>query len=281
MAPLTISPSTLETYGPFPPAQAHTVIFSVGNDFEAHGFALSPRIDSIVSKEISLRTARICGAYYCGHIPSCTDELGPVAKAWSPNYMPFEEFFDSIIEFIRHHILELTFKPEKVLIIVTHNGNRKIERCAKDLTKGLEIPTRARMPAMSRLPERTDYEGYDTALAISNEGGEHAYIIEHALGAYLGCLDSDKLNAMNEIAAKNPIEALQNWPSIAGLGGYLECGDSRYEPLREMPALLHCLEDFKQRRQIPADPALGEEILNLCVDYYTTEVCKDWDITGG
>jgi creatinine amidohydrolase/Fe(II)-dependent formamide hydrolase-like protein len=240
----------LDGYGPFGKSEAEIVLFSIGNDCEAHGPALPKDIDSRVAKEVCLRLANVSGASYLAHIPFSTDMTGEIAKCWSPRYMPFKEFADKTLEFIRSYLSQLVYKPKKVVILNGHGGNTELITMIGKYGESLGVDVTVFLPDEVRMP--VDYSG------------EHAYVIEHSVAAYLGILDVKRLEELNAVAERDPLEALRRWPSVAGLGGFQEFGGKKFSPLK---AMLHeCLAHFKSKRKIGADRKLGEQILTGMVN---------------
>jgi hypothetical protein len=90
--------------------------------------------------------------------------------------------------------------------------------------------------------------------------------------AYYGHFDFAKLDVLNEVAARDPLEALKRWPAIAGLGGFIEFGGPEYDGLRQIEGLVIALEDFKKRRKILVDIELGERASQLLVDHFCERI---------
>jgi len=236
-------------YGPFRESEADVLLFSIGNDFEAHGPALPKDIDSRVAKAMCLRLGNVSGASYCAHIPFSTDMCGEVAKFWSPRYMPFQEFADKTLEFLRFYVKQLVYKPRKIVILNGHGGNTPLITMISKYAEALGVDVDVFIPEEARIPV-----GYT---------GEHAYIIEHSVAAYLGLLDNKRLEELNQVADRDPLEALRRWPAVGGLGGFIEFGGKKFSMLKSM--LSECLEHFKKSRKIEADPKLGERIFTSMV----------------
>jgi creatinine amidohydrolase/Fe(II)-dependent formamide hydrolase-like protein len=239
----------MDGYGPFKRDEGTVLIFSIGNDFEAHGPALPKDIDSRVAKALALRVANASGATYCAHIPFSTDMTGDIARYWSPRYLPFKEFAEKTLKFIQYYIKQLVYKPEKIVIINGHGGNTRLLAMIDEYTKRTGITVDVFVPEAVKIPL-----GYT---------GEHAYIAEHSLAAHLGVLSYERLNQINEVAGKDPLEALRRWPALAGLGGFIEFGGDRFGVLRQLNH--ECLEHFKSKRRIEATKELGERIFTAMV----------------
>jgi creatinine amidohydrolase/Fe(II)-dependent formamide hydrolase-like protein len=239
----------ISSYGPFRDQEAEILLFSIGNDYEAHGPALPKDIDSRVAKALALRVANVSGASYCAHIPFSTDMTGDIAKYWSPRYIPFEEFTEKTLKFIQFNLEQLVYRPKKIVIINGHGGNTRLLAMIDKYTEKLGITVDVFIPEAVRIPL-----GYT---------GEHAYIAEHSVAAYLGVLDVGRLNEINEVAVQNPLEALRRWPALAGLGGFIEFGGEKFSILRQLNH--ECLEHFKSKRKIDATKELGERIFTSMV----------------
>jgi creatinine amidohydrolase/Fe(II)-dependent formamide hydrolase-like protein len=240
----------MDGYGPFKQDEDKVLIFSIGNDFEAHGPALPKDIDSRVAKALAVSVANASGANYCAHIPFSTDMTGEIAKYWSPRYLSFDVFANKTLKFMQFNLKELSYKPEKIVIINGHGGNTRLLAMIDKYTEKLGITVDVFIPEAVRIPL-----GYT---------GEHAYIAEHSVAAYLGVLDSLRLNEINQVAGQDPLEALRRWPALAGLGGFIEFGGERFSALRQLNH--ECLEHFKSKRRIEATKELGDKIFNAMVN---------------
>ncbi|MBI4831321.1 MAG: hypothetical protein HY801_07150 [Candidatus Lindowbacteria bacterium] len=210
------------------------------------------------------------------HIPYATDTTGAIALNWSPIYIPFDEFYARLRDFVKWHLERLSFTPSKVAIIIGHGGNRDLPEREDDLSKYLGLPVKCLSAGVSEPLVYPEFEAIETIYEIVSKGGEHAYILEYSLIAYLGHLDFSKLDVLNDVAAKDPLEALRRWPAIAGLGGYIEFGGPEYEPLRQIGGLVAALEDFKKRRKIIVDRELGRRATELIVNYFCEKLQESW-----
>ncbi len=242
-------------------------MFSVANDFESHGYPMPPHTDTLLAQNWCHSITRKIGASYVAHIPYSTD-LSEAARNWSPNYLPFEEFYGKLREFVAWHLRHIGFAPTKVAIIVGHGGNRELPAREEDLSRYLGLPVSCLMAGASEPLIYPEFEAIDVLYEIVAKGGEHAYILEYSLIAHMGHLDYDKLATVNEVASKDPLEALRRWPAIAGLGGYIQFGGPEFNPLREIEGLSVALEDFKKRRKILVDPELGRRANEIIVNHF-------------
>ncbi len=268
MVNLKVSSEQLTTYGPYDDEMRRVAMFSVANDFEAHGYPMPPQTDTLLAQNWCRLITRKIGASYIAHIPYSTDSVGDVALNWSPNYIPFEEFYRKLRDFVKWHIERLSFAPSKVVVIIGHGGNRDLPDRNDDLSEFIGHPVECLSAGVSEALVYPEFEALDTVYEIVAAGGEHAYILEYSLIAHLGHLDYDKLDVLNEVASKDPLEALKRWPAIAGLGGFIEFGGPEYDPLREFGGMLIALEDFKKRRKLIVDAELGRRATELIVNHF-------------
>lgn len=263
-----VTPEQLESYGPYFPEMRRIAMFSVANDFEAHGYPMPPQTDTLLAQGWCRLITKEIGASFVAHIPYCTDSVGDIALNWSPRYMPFEDFYVNVRDFVKWHVERLSFRPRKVAVIIGHGGNRDLPDRNDDLSKHVGLPVQCMQAGVSEPLVYPEFEALDVIYEIAAAGGEHAYMLEYSLMAYLGHLDFDKLDVVNQIAAEDPIEVLRRWPAIAGLGGFMEFGGPEFDPLREIDGLRIALEDFKKRRKILVDPELGKRATELIVNHF-------------
>jgi len=272
MDSLALSEDQLNTYGPHEEESRRVVVLTVGNDMEAHGYAMPPDIDSRNIRAIAQAACQRTGATFLGHLPYSTDSVGEIARNWSPQYLPFDEFVEKVTATAAHLVGSLGFKPRKVLILIGHGGNRLLPTENESMSEAVGVPVEAFMPGFAGSLDLGGFEASDVLMQILAFGGEHAYIMEHSAAAYFGDVDEEKLAEMNRVAETDPLEALKRWPAIAGLGGYLEFGGPEFDPLREIEGLRLCLDDFKTRRKIVADKALGKAIVESVVEFVVNRI---------
>jgi len=268
MVDLKVSAEQLAGYGPYDSEKRRIALFSVANDFEAHGCPMPPHTDTLLAQNWCNLISKQIGASYVAHIPYCTDTTGEIALNWSPKYIPFEEFYVKVRDFVKWHVERLSFEPTKVAIIIGHGGNRDLPEHDADLSEAVGLPVTCLSAGVSEALIYPEFEALDVIYEIVAAGGEHAYMLEYSLIAHLGHFDYEKLNVLNEVAAKDPLEALKRWPAIAGLGGYIEFGGPEMDPLREIEGLTIALEDFKKRKKILVDAELGRRATKLVVDHF-------------
>jgi creatinine amidohydrolase/Fe(II)-dependent formamide hydrolase-like protein len=269
---LALGEDQLNTYGPHEEGNRGVVVLTVGNDMEAHGYAMPPDIDSRNIRAIAQAACQRTGATFLGHLPYSTDSVGEIARNWSPRYLPFDEFAEKVTATAAHLVGSLGFEPRKVFILIGHGGNRLLPRENERMSEAVGAPVEAFMPGFAGSLDLSGFEASDVMMEILVSGGEHAYIMEHSAAAYLGDVDEEKLAEMNRVAEEDPLEALKRWPAIAGLGGYLEFGGPEFDPLREIEGLRLCLEDFKKRRKIVADRGLGKAIVESVVEFVVNRI---------
>lgn len=272
MIDLKVSPEKLDTYGPYDPEMRRVAMFSVANDFEAHGYPMPPRTDTFLAQNWCTLIMRRIGTSYVSHIPYSTDSVGEIARNWSPYYIPFDEFYSKLKDYVKSHVEQLSFRPEKIVIIIGHGGNRELINQEEDLSSFFKIPTQCLQAGVSEPLVYPEFEALDVIYEIAAAGGEHAYMLEYSLIAHLGHLDFKKLDTLNEVAAKDPLEALKRWPAIAGLGGFIEFGGPEYDPLREIEGLTLALEDFKKRGKIIVDKELGRRATELVINHFCERI---------
>ena len=275
MTDLRVSPEQLDGYGPYTSEARRIAMFSVANDFEAHGYPMPPHTDSLLAQGWCRDITQQIGASYIAHIPYSTDSVGDIARNWSPGYLPFDEFYSKLKDFVKWHLDHLSFAPEKVVIIVGHGGNRDLPEYDDDLSKAFGVPVNCLMGGVSEPLIYPEFEAIETVYEIVAKEGEHAYILEYSLIAHLGHFDYAKLDVLNEVAAKDPLEALRRWPAIAGLGGYIEFGGPEFDPLREIEGFHVAREDFKNRRKIIVDKELGRRATELLVNHFCERMVGD------
>ena len=259
---LEMTREEIERYGKFPRERRRVFIFSVGNDFEAHGPALPPEIDSIMARMLANQFAINTGTYYVGHIPYTSDRVGEIARAWSPLHIDFDLFVRKTIDFIKQAMSKFPWEAERIIIFIGHGGLIPLLMMGDDLTKEFGVKTRIGFVAgVGSVEIPQNMEARDTVEKILAGAGEHAYILEHSVAAALGVLDFEKLEKLNQETEKDPEEVLKAHPALAGLGGYQLFGDAKkYGCLKEV-GLEFVLNDFLKRRKIVVSRELGEILI--------------------
>jgi len=263
---LELTRGEIEECGKFPAEQRKAFIFSVGNDFEAHGPALPPEIDSIMARMLSNQLAINTGAYYFGHIPYTSDRVGEIARAWSPLHIDFELFVEKTIGFIKAAMLKFPWPAERIIIFVGHGGLIPLLMMGDDLSEKFGVKTRVGFVAgVGQVELPRNLEARDAVEKILAGAGEHAYILEHSVAAAMGVLDWGKLEELNQEAARDPKELLKKHPALAGLGGYQLFGDpKKYGCLKEF-GLEFVLNDFLNRKKMVVSKELGEILIQAAL----------------
>lgn len=252
----------IEKCGKYPPERRNIFCFSVGNDFEAHGPALPPETDSIMARAFAYNFSALYGAYYVAHIPYTSDRVGAIALDWSPCFIEWKDFVEKTVAFVKWHIAQLPWAPERVVIFAGHGGLMELFSMNEELGRRLGVKVRTGFVAgVGPVQLPAELEARESVEKILAGAGEHAYILEHSAAAALGILDWEKLEMVNRESALDPESVLKKWPALAGLGGYQLFGDkSRYQPLRDA-GLEFVLNDFLRRKKIVASKELGELLL--------------------
>lgn len=258
----------LSDWGPYDKSKNKVLLYSIGNADEAHSPALPRDIDDHIARRKAISIAERTGFYYKGHFPYCGDRAGEIARDWSPAYMESSEVINNIISDVKLDISKqeryLRNEISHVIIVSCHGGNNFLKDEQVNLANALGVPVLYILP----------FQG----VRVTDEKlGEifvsHADIAEHSIASYLGLLDKAKLDMVNEIAQKDPEDALKRWPTIAGLGGFRLFGGSRYDALRKRTEnhSISANRFLKERRMI-ADTQLGERIFELSITNAIEEI---------
>jgi len=267
----------LSDRGPFGENEDKTIIFSIGNSNEAHGYALPRDVDARQAIYVAVNASNKAGARYIAHIPYSTDRVGDIAKFWSPNYLPFEKWLEKITEFMKMHITLLEnyhLEFDKIVIVNFHGGNifpRKAIKKVQETIKGYKIKAFGPFDFDFNL---VDQDKVNYWLIEQGVKPGHADTTEHSIAAVIGLVDYQKLKVMNDLISKDLNTALKRWPAIGGLGGFLEFGGPEFDPLREPKiGLVDCFKKFKEDKKILIFKELGQLILNGIIDS-VAKVCK-------
>ncbi|MBD3228294.1 MAG: hypothetical protein GF329_08895 [Candidatus Lokiarchaeota archaeon] len=260
----------LNKRGPFEENEDRTIVFSVGNSNEGHGYALPRDIDGRQAMWVANNAANKAGARYIAHLPFSTDRVGDIAINWSPNYIPLDEFYSKSIKFMNFHIKTLQdydISFEKIVLVNFHGGNIFPKKIINEMKKELgdyEVEAIGPFDLNFEVVDQNEFENW-----FKNQGIKpgHADTTEHSIASALVLVDYDKLKVMNDLIAKDINAALKRWPEIGGLGGYLEYGGSEFEPLRDPKyGLVACYEKFKKDKKIFIHRGLGQFILQGLID---------------
>lgn len=300
----------MDEWGPFEEKECKWLLFSVGNPWEGHGLALPKAIDDFHAKTAARELELHTGQRYVGHIPYTTDRAGSVAKDWAPYYIPWQEFLEKCIGYMKYHIDIIRDRGEEVpyvMLLTGHGGNDDIthEKYQKEIEERLGLEKFVGITALisrddaglvlqevKKLAERIineekerfgcktskDLTDFYTKVLLS---AGHASHVEHSLGAALGLCDMKKVEIMNELLEKDFEEGLKKWPPIGGLGGYLLAGGKYTEALGTKEddkfGLWNCLEGLKNINdgKLVIAPELGSLIQRLGLQIKTDIINKN------
>ncbi|MFX1355881.1 MAG: hypothetical protein ACFFA8_01230 [Promethearchaeota archaeon] len=290
----------MDDWGPYGKKEGEWLIFSIGNPEEGHGYALPRNIDDIHSQHVAVLISRKTGGRYVAHIPWSTDNVGPIAKDWSPKTIPVNEIVEKLIAFLKFHISnyqEMGLAASKVFIYSGHGGNNPIvdytEKIQSELnleqlfistTEGFadQIADKA-LREIENLSIKLTAEGEDQKKIRRNlikivTSIDHAGHFEHSLAAALDVLDNEKLELMNKELEKDFYAAIMKWPPLGGLGGFLIHG-GKYEKFlgtKEIDIGGHwkCLNTLRRLNggKVLIIKELAELIINLIVEYYSQKI---------
>ncbi|TFG07094.1 MAG: hypothetical protein EU539_05915 [Promethearchaeota archaeon] len=296
-------------WGPFEEKESKWVLFTVGNPYEGHGLALPRNIDDLHAKKAANVLEFTTGQRYVAHIPYTTDRCGDVAKEWSPYYIPWDEFYQKSISFMKYFIKLIRGRGEevsRVMLITGHGGNGGLleRKCQKLIRSELDV---SRFIAVTALVTRKEaglvieevkklakeymkingaQYGCNTAEELADFftkillSAGHASHTEYSLAAALGVCDMEKVAFMNRALEKDFEDALKKWPPIGGLGGYLLAGGKYTEALgtkeNDKFGLWNCLNGLKTLNdgKLIVIPELGELIYRLSVETKTELINK-------
>ena len=290
----------MDDWGPFGVNEGHWILFSVGNPEEGHGLALPKAIDDFHAKKAAHDLEFMTGQKYVAHVPYTTDRCGEVAKDWSPQWLPWEEFFPRSVKFMKYHVDTLREQQNEVthaLLIIGHGGNGQLTEHAiqekiqeeLNLEKFISVSAIASKKAGIRILNELEplaekiLRGKKERLGISDPedlaffyskmlmSSGHASHTEHSLAAAMGSCDMEKLSIMNEALEQNFEKALKKWPPIGGLGGYLLKGGDYTKALgtrsNDKYGLWNCLNGLRTLNggKIVVAPELGRLIQEVSV----------------
>lgn len=282
----------MDNWGPFGEKEAQWLIFSIGNPFEGHGYALPKAIDDFHAKKAAQDLEKATGQRYVAHIPYTTDRCGDVAKEWAPSYLPWDEFIEKVIDYMDFCVKSykrLDLKAEKIFLITGHGGNAGLlkKRIQEQIQEKLDVKlfsavsatvtTKGGLAVLNQLEslaeqiidsenERfgvTDPEELAFIYSKILLSAGHASHAEHSLAAAMGLCDMKKVTVMNSLLEKDFEGALKKWPPIGGLGGYLIAGGKYTEALgtkeNDKYGLWNCLEGLRnlQAGKLLVAPELG------------------------
>ena len=287
----------MDDWGPFGKNEGKWLIFSIGNPVEGHGYALPRNIDDLLSQRVAHLISCKTGGRYVGHIPWATDNFTSIAKDWAPKSIPVKEIVKNIIDFIKFHTeiyKKMDLPTSRILIYSGHGGNNPLIHYVKEIRDVLQLE-RLIISTTEDIAEdnidRIMVELDKLSIDLATKGGNprqikrilikvllstaHAGHFEHSLGAALGVLDEEKLKIMNEELERDFESALNKWPPIGGLGGFLIAGGEYTEALgtndNDKFGLWNCLKRLRtlDNGKVRIFKELGELIINLLVEYYS------------
>ncbi len=287
----------MDDWGPFGKNEGKWLIFSIGNPVEGHGYALPRNIDDLHSQRVAHLISCRTGARYVAHIPWATDNFTAIAKDWAPKSIPVEEIVPNIIDFIRFHIeiyKKMNLPTSYIFIYSGHGGNRPLVHYTNEIQDALNLK-KLIISASEDFAEEIEDRVLDEVTKLSIELAReeenprqikreliqillsiaHAGHFEHSLGAALGVLDETKLEIMNKELERDFEAALNKWPPLGGLGGFLLAGEEYTEALgtkdNDKFGLWKCLKRLRRldNGKVKVFKKLGELMIILLVEYYS------------
>jgi hypothetical protein len=287
----------MDDWGPFGKNEGKWLIFSIGNPVEGHGYALPRNIDDLHSQRVAHLISCKTGGRYVAHIPWATDNFTAIAKDWAPKTILVEEIVPNIIDFIRFHIeiyKKMNLPTSHIFIYSGHGGNRPLVQYTNEIQDALKLK-KLIISASEDFAEDIEDKVIEEVSKLSVElAGEeenprqikrellqillsiaHAGHFEHSLGAALGVLDKVKLELMNKELERDFEAALNKWPPLGGLGGYLLAGGEYTKALgtkdNDKFGLWKCLKRLRRldNGKVKVFKALGELLITLLVEYYS------------
>nr|MDO8109674.1 hypothetical protein [Candidatus Sigynarchaeota archaeon] len=284
----------MDDWGPWGKKEGQWLIFSVGNPEEGHGYALPRSMDDLSAAHIAHMVQLKSGQRYVAHIPYTTDHQGAVAKDWAPRYIPLDEFKTKMVEFIKYFVKiykGMGLPASKAVVISTHGGNDDIVNYQEEMRKeiGLEkfyILTGNMMAKeqnkvileiekLSKVIAKPGEDPDDVAFKITQilTTAGHADHFEHSFAAAINVLDWEKLKVMNAALEKSVDAALEKWPVLGGLGGFLLRGgkytDAAGTKDHDKYGLWNALRGLREldNGRLVVMKEVGELVITLAVDY--------------
>ncbi|MDH3276576.1 MAG: hypothetical protein OEM21_00570 [Nitrosopumilus sp.] len=243
-------------------------IFSIGAYFENHGKALPMNIDDHIARHLAIRLSQEINCDYVGHLPYCGDREGKNAQDWNPGVMEKKVVVNGIISDLRNELLKRRKldlpSPLCVVLVSGHGGNNYLVEEQEKIGRLSNIPV-LYLPPFSKISIKHKKFGRWEMT--------HADHAEHSVADYLGLLDKKNLQKINNLARKDPIQALKNDPVIMGLGGYVlpELGGEKYKSLRDRhPELVKMARKFIEKdKKIIVDKKVGELFIEKAINNAT------------
>ncbi|MFX1445233.1 MAG: hypothetical protein ACFFHV_17605 [Promethearchaeota archaeon] len=293
----------MDDWGPFGENEGKWLTFSIGNPEEGHGYALPRIMDDLFAQRTAHLIACKSGARYVAHIPWATDNFVSVARDWAPRIIPVKDCVDNIKKFLKYHMdiyKDMGLPASKILILSGHGGNNPLHAYAEEIKKELNLEKLIMAPSENLADENMDRilkELEELSIKLSTEkvdarkikrtlikiltSAGHAGHFEHSVAAALGILDEEKLKIMNEDLERDFEAALQKWPPIGGLGGFLMAGGKYVEAIgtkdNDEHGLWNCFKTLRKLDGGKIKPVkeLGVLVINLLVEYYSEIILNE------
>jgi len=239
-------------------------IFSIGAHFENHGKALPMNIDDYIARHLAIRLSQEINCDYVGHLPYCGDREGKKARDWNPGVMEKKVVINGIISDIKNELSKRSRlnlpSPLCIVLVSGHGGNNYLADEQEKIGRITNIPF-LYLPPFSKISIKNKKFG-----KLEMTHADHA---EHSVADYLGLLDKKNLQKINNLARKNPIQALKEDPALMGLGGYVlpELGGEKYKSLRDRhPELVKMAKNFILKdKKIIVDKKVGELFIERAI----------------
>ncbi len=292
----------MNDWGPYGSHEGEWLIFSVGNPEEGHGYALPRTMDDLAAKEIAHRVMMKTGQRHAGHIPYTTDHCLDLSKNWSPRYVPMEKFIVKLKEYVKFHLdcyRDMGLPLKKVIIISSHGGNDEMINFQDEIKKDLGLEKLHILTAAAAKNQINRIIAGIEALAVkfAKKGEDpddlaflytqilttagHADHFEHSMAAAIGVIDWEKLAIMNKELEADFDAALQKWPVIGGLAGFLLKGKAFTEimgtPENDKFGLWNAVRGLRDldHGKIVVKKEVGEMLISMIVDYCIELMGKD------
>lgn len=294
----------MDDWGPYGENEGKWLVFSIGNPVEGHGYALPRNIDDLHAQRVAHLISCKTGARYIAHIPWTTDNAEPgAARDWAPKSIPVKQLVENVKQYIKYHIeiyKEMGLPASRILIYSGHGGNNPLVLYTNEIKTYLgvdELIISSTEGVADEIIDRVLQELEKLTVEMVSEGENprklkrifikilmsigHASHFEHSLGAALGVLDEEKLIVMNKLLERDFDAALNKWPPIGGLGGFLIRGGKYLKAFgtkeEDKHGLWKCLKGLRRldEGRIKVVKELGDLIIKLLVEYYSNMILND------
>jgi creatinine amidohydrolase/Fe(II)-dependent formamide hydrolase-like protein len=283
----------MDDWGPYGKDEGKWLIFSIGNPEEGHGYALPRNIDDLHSQRVAHLISCKTGGRYVAHIPWSTDNVGPIAKDWSPKTIAVNDMVEKLKDFLKYHIeiyKDMGFFTSNIFIYSGHGGNNPLTKFSHELKSELNLENliiTSTEGISDKIADKVLRELHKLAVSLADDvqkpkdlrkiflkiviNQSHASHFEHSLGAAMGVIDWKKLEVMNNELENDFEVALQKWPPLGGLGGYLIYGGKYIETLGTKDHW-DCFKTLRKldNGKVVVVKEIGEIIINQLVEYYST-----------